>query len=368
MKIKKIEFFKAHIPLKKTFATSLGKRDTTTSIFVRVTNQKGLCGWGECSPFPPIVGETPETCFIVGKMLAEKLLNEDPREVGHVSKLMDRIIFGHTGIKSAIDIACHDLWAKSCDEPLYLTMGGRIEKTIRTDFTISLDSVETMTNDALEKVQEGFKTLKIKLGDDASKDIKRIKSIRQAVGNSIDLRVDANQGWTQKEAIRCLNEMASLNIQYCEEPINKRRYYQLKKVINNSPVKIMADESLMDHVDARKLVKGGYCDYFNIKLGKSSGLYKARKILKVAERYGILCQIGGFVESRLLFTANTHLAHLSDLVRFYDLDSPLFHQFDPIVGGMEYQKNWDIRIPDQPGLGLEVSADFLKECESLTVE
>jgi len=368
MKIRKIEFFKAKIKLKKTFTTSLGRRDFTTSIFVRITTHKGLEGWGECCPFPPILGETPETCFAVGKLLAEKILDEDPEDVDKISEKMDRVIFGNTAIKSAIEIACHDLWAQDSEQPLYKKMGGSADKVIKTDFTISLDSVETMTQDALDQVQRGFKTLKIKLGDNCKTDIKRLESIRAAVGSGIDLRIDANQGWDKDEAIKVLNAVASLNIQYCEEPINKRRYFELKKVINNSPVKIMADECLMDHIDAQKLVRGGYCDYFNIKLGKSSGLCKARKILKLAEKHGILCQIGGFIESRLLFTANCHLAYTSPQIKFFDLDSPLFHDFDPIIGGMEYQPNWEITLPDTPGLGLQVDPDFLKECEYLLVE
>ena len=368
MKIAKIEFFKARIRLKKPFITSLGRREYTTSIYVKITTQKGLIGWGECCPFPPIVGETPETCFAVGKLLAEKILDEAPEDIDKISDKMDKVIYGNTSIKSAIEIACQDLKAKELNLPLYQRLGGSKDKIIKTDFTISLDSIENMTQDAIDQVKRGFTTLKIKVGDNCKTDIKRLESIRAAVGSGIDIRIDANQGWDKDEAIKVLNAVAGLNIQYCEEPINKRRYFELKKVINNSPVKIMADECLLDHVDAQKLVRGGYCDYFNIKLGKSSGIYKARKILKIAEKHGILTQIGGFVESRLLFTANCHLAYTSPQIKFFDLDSPLFHDFDPIIGGMEYQPNWDINIPDTPGLGLEVDSDFLKECETFVVE
>lgn len=368
MKIKQIEFFKAKIKLKKPFITSLGRREFTTSIFVKIITNKDQIGWGECCPFPPILGETPETCFIVGRLIGEMLIDEDPRKIDRIHEIMDRSIYAHTGIKSAIEIACYDIAAKEANLPLYSYLGGKIDKTIKTDFTISLASVEAMTQDAIDQVSRGFETLKIKVGDDYQKDIKRLKSIRQAIGNNIDLRIDANQGWSQKDAIKCLKEIAGLNIQYCEEPINKRRYTELKKVINNCPVKIMADECLLDHVDARKLIKGGYCDYFNIKLGKSSGLFKAQKILNIAEEYGILTQIGGFVESRLVFTANCHLAYTSNQVKFFDFDSPLFHETDPIIGGMVYQKNWEISIPSLPGLGLEVDANFLKECESILVE
>lgn len=368
MKIAKIEFFKAHIKLKKPFITSLGRREFTTSIFIKITTQKGLTGWGECCPFPPILGETPETCFIVGKLLAERLIGDDPCDIEKICSKMDKVIFSNTAIKSAIELACQDLRAKEAGVPVYKQLGGSIDKTIKTDFTISLDTVDAMVEDAVSQVARGFTTLKIKMGDGWKTDIKRLLAIREAVGPRIDLRIDANQGWERDDAIEVLNKVAGLNIQYCEEPINKRRYFELKKVINNSPVKIMADECLLDHIDAQKLIRGGYCDYFNIKLGKSGGIYKAQKILKLSEKYGILTQVGGFVESRLVFTANCHLAYTSPQVKFFDFDSPLFHEFDPIIGGMKYHDNWEITIPDSPGFGMEVDPSFLKECESLRIE
>ena len=304
----------------------------------------------------------------MGKLLSQQLIGKDPRETSELSSLMDRVIYGNTSIKSAIDIACHDLSAKSCDEPLYLHLGGKIEKKIYTDFTVSVNSIDQMVADALELKERGFPSIKVKLGDSGEQDINRIRAIREAVGNEIDIRIDANQGWKVKEAITTLQSISELGIEYCEEPIDKHNYFRLKKIRKNSPLKIMADECLQDHYDARKLIKGNHVDYFNIKLGKSSGLVKAQKIIEEAEEAKIPMQIGGFVESRIVFTANCHLAHTSGLVQFFDFDSPLFHQEDPIIGGMEYQPDWEIRIPESPGLGLEVDKNFLKRCDSLIVK
>jgi L-alanine-DL-glutamate epimerase-like enolase superfamily enzyme len=304
----------------------------------------------------------------VGKLLSQQLIGKDPRETSDISALMDKLIYANTSIKSAIDIACHDLSAKSCDEPLYLHLGGKIEKKIFTDYTVSINTVAQMVQDALAVKARGFKTIKVKLGDGGTQDVQRIQAIREAIGNDIDLRVDANQGWKVKEAIETLEAIKNEGIQYCEEPINRNNYLRLKKIRKQSPIKIMADECLQDHYDARKLIKGNHVDYFNIKLGKSSGLVKAQKIIEEAEEAKIPMQIGGFVESRIVFTANCHLAHTSGLVQFFDFDSPLFHQEDPIIGGMEYQPDWEIRIPDSPGLGLEIEKDFLKRCKSIEVK
>lgn len=368
MKISSIEFYHAKLKLKQPFITSLGYRDHANNMYVRILTDKGVEGWGECSPYAPINGETIETCFHIGGIIAKRLLKKDPREHHHISSLMDQTIHGNTSIKSAIDMACYDISAKYKEVPLYLYLGGSINKKVFTDYTVSVNDVNKMVVDALKIKELGFPSIKVKLGDGKADDVERLRAIREAVGNLIDIRIDANQGWKVKEAIQVLNDIEELNIQYCEEPINRHNYFKLKKVRKNSPVKIMADECLHDHYDARKLIKGDHCDMFNIKLGKSSGIFKAQKIVEEATKAQIPIQIGGFLESRILFTANCHLAHTSDLIQHFDFDSPLFHESDPILGGMEYQENWEIRLPELPGLGLKVDLSFLKTCPSVIIK
>lgn len=367
MKIKSIGFYRAKIQLKHVFTTSLGSRDHNVNVFVKVQTDNGLIGWGECSPNPKITGETADTGMLVGPMLAKSLLDADPSAHEDIMKRMDRVIFGHTGIKSAIDIACYDLAAKAQELPLYAYLGGALDKRIYTDYTVSVDSIDQMVEDALKIKSQGFPAIKIKLGDGKADDVKRVASIREAVGDAIDLRVDANQGWTVKQAIKILNQLNELGVQYCEEPIFRKAYYQLQKVRKRSKTKIMADECLFDHHDAKALIKGGHCDMFNIKLGKSSGLFKAQKIIASANKKGIEMQIGCFMESRLGITASCHLAHSDPLIKYFDFDSPLFHQIDPISGGLAYQKDREIKLPKNSGLGLSVDEDFLKSCDQVMI-
>ncbi len=368
MKIRSIELFLAEIKLKQTFTTSLGSRDYTRNIFVRIKSDNGLIGWGECSPNPKINGETAETCMIIGELLSNALIDQDPREHGRIMVLMDKTIFGNTSIKSALDIACYDLAAKNIGKPLYRYLGGKLNKKIYTDYTVSVSDVDKMVIDALRIKELGFPAIKIKLGDGKGNDVARVKAIRKAVGDQMDLRVDANQGWKVNQAISILNEIEQFGVQYCEEPISRRNYFRLKKVRKKSATKVMADESLFDHYDARKLIKGDHCDMFNLKLGKSSGLLKALKIIHEAEKANMEMQIGGFLGSRIVMTANYHLAHTSDLIKYFDFDSPLFHNVNPVVGGIEYQKDWEIKLSDQPGLGLEVDESFLKGCISKQIK
>ena len=368
MKIDQIELYHASLKLKHPFITSLGYRDHANNVFVRIRTSEGIDGWGECSPYAPINGETVDTCFVVGKLLGEQLLDMDPRQPGGISATMDKIIYGNTSIKSALDIAVHDIAARVKDQPLYAYLGGKLEKQIHTDYTVSVSTIDNMVAAAGDIKAQGFPVMKVKLGDGGPQDVARIEAIRETVGYDIKIRIDANQGWKVKEAIETLKALDPFDIQYCEEPISRYEYPRLKKVRKESPIPIMADESIYDHHDAEKLIEMQLCDMINIKLGKSSGLYKAQKIIQKAERAGIPMQIGGFLESRILFTANCHLAHTSELVRYYDFDSPLFMEEDPVEGGMEYQSDWEICLPDGPGLGLSIKEATLAAYRKLIIK
>ena len=113
------------------------------------------------------------------------------------------------------------------------------------------------------------------------------------------------------------------------------------------------------------LVDGNHCDMFNIKLGKSGGIREALNIISIAEKNNIEMQIGGFLESKIVFTANCHLAYQSDLIKNLDCDSPLFHKKDPVIGGLEYCKDWEMKIHDRPGLNIELDNNFLNSCHKI---
>ena len=142
---------------------------------------------------------------------------------------------------------------------------------------------------------------------------------------------------------------------------------KLRKVRNNSPIPIMADETCGDHHDAERLIALGACDMFNIKLGKCGGLYNALKIINLAEAAAMPLQIGGFTESKLGITAEAHLAHTSDAVLYYDFDTPLMFTEDPVSGGVLYEKNGLVVVPEVPGLGATISDAWLSRMEKVVV-
>lgn len=357
--IARIELSRVRIPLKVPFITSLGPNHEADNVVVVITTRDGIIGHGECSPFWPINGETAETCLAVGHQLGKALLGRDATGIEDAHALMDRLIFANNSIKSAFDIALHDIAAEHAGLSLSAYLGGVKNSALMTDYTVSIGAPEKMAANAVDIVRNGFTVIKVKLGYNGDQDIERIRAIRDAIGPTIPLRIDANQGWDPETAMHVLNALGQFNIQHCEEPIPRWQFMEMRRVKEASPIPIMADESCCDHHDAERLIALGACQRFNIKLGKSGGLFKARKIIALAEAAGMEVQIGGFLESRLAFTASAHLALTSKAVKHCDMDTPLMFTSDPVEGGLRYGPKGELTVPTGPGLGARTAQQWL---------
>ena len=362
--IQAIELYKLFIPLKEPFVISLGTIYNVQNVVVIIRTADGCTGYGECSPYMTINGESVDTCFIVGQYFAQVLKGKNALDIAGCMDSMDKTIYGNCSIKSAFDIALHDIAAQHSGVPLYKFLGGEKNKVLETDMTVSIGDPQKMKDDAVRFQKEGFPAIKVKLGGKKEDDIARIKAIREGIGMSHPLRIDANQGWaTADYAIEVLQSLAQFNIEHCEEPISRHRFMELNKVSNASPIPIMADESCGDEWDAERLIALKSCQMFNIKLGKSSGFYKGKKIAELGAAAGMHMQVGGFMESRLGMTAAAHLALCNGHIHHCDFDTPLMFTEDPVIGGIKYLEKGVIDVPDVPGLGAVIDESYLKDAE-----
>jgi len=355
------------VKLKEPFVISLGSFTHANNVVVVIRTDTGMTGFGECSPFMPINGESMETCLVVGEYLSRSLLGKDPLNIVANATLMEQVIYGNSSIKSAFDIAMYDLAAQEAGLPLYAFLGGKNDKVLETDYTVSLGNKFKMAQDALWIKEQGYQAIKVKLGESLDKDLERIRMIREAVGMEIPLRIDANQGWDTQNAIATLQALGPFHIQHCEEPIPRWNFMDLPLVRSQSPIAIMADESCSDHHDAKRLIDLQACDQINIKLGKSSGIFQALKIIRLAEEAKMHLQIGGFLESRLAFTAAAHLALVSDNIHYCDFDTPLMFTEDPVSGGIAYNSIGVVTVPEVVGLGAWIDEEYLRQLKKIVI-
>jgi L-alanine-DL-glutamate epimerase-like enolase superfamily enzyme len=366
--IQSVEIYKLFIPLKEPFVISLGPIHNVQNVVVIIRTMDGCAGYGECSPYMTINGESVDTCFIVGQYFARLLKGRPALDIAGCIETMDKTIYANSSIKSAFDIALHDIAAQHSGVPLYKFLGGEKNKILETDMTVSIGDPQKMKADAIRFQSEGFPAIKVKLGGRKEDDVARIKAIREGIGMEHPLRVDANQGWgTADYAIEVLQALGEFNIEHCEEPISRYRFMELSKVSAASPIPIMADESCGDEWDAERLISLKACTMFNIKLGKSGGFYKGKKIAQLGAAAGMHMQVGGFMESRLGMTAAAHFALCNDSIHHCDFDTPLMFTEDPVIGGIRYLDKGVIDVSDVPGLGAVIDESYLKEAEGFRI-
>jgi len=368
MQITSIDLFPFSIPLKEPFVISLETITHAHNLLVRInTSEKEIFGWGESSPFRTINGETNQSQLALAPILAREWIGKNPLLIEDRMTELHKALFGNLSLKSAFDMALYDIAAKVVHLPLYKYLGGKKNKKLITDQTVSIDSPEKMVAQANRFLKEGFTHIKVKLGKNPTEDILRIASLREGLGKDTPLRIDANQGWSPEDAILVLKSIEKYNVEHCEQPVHRKDYSGMKKVKDNTNIHIMADESLNDSHDARLLIEQGSCHEFNIKLGKSGGIHEASRIAGIASKANIICQVGCFNESILGITALAHFALTHHIIHYFDMDSPLMMSINPILGGVEYADGGEVILNDEIGIGCDLDQDFLKRLDVVTV-
>jgi L-alanine-DL-glutamate epimerase-like enolase superfamily enzyme len=352
MGIQQIEVYRVTLKYKEPFRIASGATTEATNVVVKLTTDYDVIGWGESSPSKRVTGETAETVIRTLDKIAPKLIGMCPLRIEQDVEIMDTLIGGNPAAKAAVDMALYDVLGKTAGKPLFMLIGG-YRTEVLTDLTLGIKSAREMASDAAKAVKKGFKALKVKLGTDPVEDVERVRMVRQAAGHDIQIRVDANQGWTVKQAIDVLNKIGKFKIQFAEQPVPAENIEGLAEVRRNSPVPVMADESVHSPEDALRLIQAEAVDFINIKLMKCGGILKGRKIAEVAEAANVPCMIGCMSESEIGISAAAHLAAGIKNIQYADLDSDLLLKDRVVRKGGVSIKDSARTFPKSCGLGIE---------------
>ncbi|GGD75038.1 dipeptide epimerase [Lacimicrobium alkaliphilum] len=355
MKITDIKFAMLRVPLNTPFKTALRTVDKIEDVVVIIETDTGHIGYGEAPATAVITGDTHGSIIeAIKTMIKPKLIGEEIENLNRITHLIQGSIVKNYSAKAAVEIAVYDLFAQLYKAPLYKILGGG-EPTLSTDITISVDYIDKMVQDSIEAVNKGFETLKIKVGKDIGVDIERVKAIYAAVEGKALLRLDANQGWTAKEAVYALTRLedAGVRLELVEQPVKGHDLEGMKYITERVHTPVMADESTFGPKEVIELIRMRAADIINIKLMKTGGISNAIRIADIAETYDIQCMIGCMLETSISVSAAVHLAVAkSHVITKVDLDGPSLCAFDPVVGNVKF-KGSDIIIEDQPGIGIE---------------
>jgi L-alanine-DL-glutamate epimerase-like enolase superfamily enzyme len=357
--IEDVEIYPFNVPLREPFHIALGTISAAENILVRLRTREGVMGWGESCPYVPVTSETQATDLAIGKDLATFVRGRDPFTLGAIMAEMDGFSPANASMKAAMEMAVWDICGKLAGQPVYKLLGG-YRDSFETDITIGMGTPAEMASKATKHVAEGFKTLKIKLGEGPEPDTQRMKAIRDAIGYSTKLRTDANQGWNAAETVRALRMMEKYQMQICEQPVPYWNVEGLKFARDNSPTPIMADESVHTPHDAFAVTRENAVDCINIKLMKAGGIMRGAQIATVAAAAGVTCMVGCMEETRVGLTAGAHLVASQKNIVYADLDAFFELSADPVIGGMQV-KDGIVTLPQTPGLGVDIDPAFLSK-------
>jgi L-alanine-DL-glutamate epimerase-like enolase superfamily enzyme len=340
MKITDIRFGMLRVPLKTPFKTALRTVDTIEDIIITVHTDSGHIGYGEAPATAVITGDTHGSIIeAIRKFISPRLIGEDIANLNRITHLIQTALEKNSSAKAAVEIAVYDLFGQLYKAPLYKMLGGG-DPVITTDITISVDYID--------------KSLKIKVGKDIGVDIERVKAIYAAVEGRALLRLDANQGWTAKQAVYALQtlEDAGVRLELVEQPVKAQDLEGMKYVTERVHTPIMADESVFGPTEVIELIRMRAADIINIKLMKTGGLSNAIQIADICGMYEMECMIGCMVETSVSVSAAVHLAVAkANVITKVDLDGPSLCQFNPVVGGVTFNES-EISVTQAPGLGI----------------
>jgi len=338
--------------LREPYTIAYETISSTGNVFLRIETDKGITGYGCAAPDLQITGETTESVLKACEAIVKPTLKGvDPLRIAFQMSKIQKPLKTRPSARALVDIALYDILGKTAGLPVYKLLGG-FRTSIKTCITIGILSVKETVQKAEEFIKQGFKSLKIKGGRDVEADIERLIKVREAVGKAIEIRFDANQGYTLEDSLHFFTATRSVKVELIEQPTPRGKPDLLGRVTQNVPIPIMADESLMNLRDAFRLARRELVDMVNIKLMKCGGISEALHINAVARAANLEVMVGCMDEAALGIAAGLHFALARPNVLYADLDGHLDLIDDPSAGTV-ILKNGILYPKPFPGLGFE---------------
>jgi L-alanine-DL-glutamate epimerase-like enolase superfamily enzyme len=329
----------ARLKLRHTWTTTMSSSAYRDTLQVRF-RRDGITGHGEGAPIVRYQENAVDAEKAV-ESVRDLVTAANPWEFDKLETDIARRLGGQFAAQAALDIALMDWVGRKLGVPLYRYFGLDPKAAPVTTFSIGIDTPEITR----QKVREAaaFPVLKIKVGLDT--DEATIAAVRSVTNKP--LRVDANEGWKDKEvAVRKINWLATQGVEFVEQPMPADMLEETRWVHERAHLPLIADEACRHAGDIPKLI--GIFDGVNVKLDKAGGIRQAFQMIELARALGLKTMLGCMVSSSVSVTA---AAHLSPLVNYADLDGNLLIANDPFVGVQV--KEGKLILPCGPGLGLK---------------
>lgn len=335
------------------FVTALRRTSVVESLLVEVVDTDGCHGFGEAPQVWAVTGDSlagSRAC--VEGPLSGVVVGADPEDLNSLLVRVRAAVVGNLAAKTAVDVALHDLVARRRGVSLPRLLGGTAHR-LPTDVTVPSGDIEALTEAARHRVAEGFGVLKLKVGTDATHDVDRVLAVRNAVGPEPLIRLDANQGWSARDAVRAVSalEDAGADVELVEQPVRAHDIAGLAWVTDRVHTPVMADEAVFGVRDLLAVIERRAADLVNVKLAKCGGLAPARMLLDLAREHDMGTMVGSMMETAVGVGAVASLSAAVGTTLTDDLDAAWWAARPPVRGGVAYDGG-TVVLPDEPGLGI----------------
>jgi len=355
-----VRTYPVRVALRFPFVTSLRTATHAESLLVSVEDSEGNRGWGESPQVYRVTGESVASAqACVSGPLTDAIRHLPADDLAGTTAAVAAAVHANTSAKAAVDVALHDLVATRLGIPLARLLGAPTSRlSVRTDMTLSSGEPDDLAATAVERVAEGFRTLKLKVGTQAG-DVARVRAVADAVGTGIVIRLDANQGWTPKQAVNVMTalESAGVAIELVEQPVPAHDLTGLAFVTDRIATPVLADESVHGLLDLVRLLDLHAADMVNIKLAKCGGLGPAAAMIRLAHAAGMATMVGSMMETHVGVGAAASLVAglcapaTASAWPTPDLDAAWWLTRSPVSGGPTYAGD-RIVLPKAPGQGI----------------
>ncbi|MGZ9584885.1 mandelate racemase/muconate lactonizing enzyme family protein [Paenibacillus marinisediminis] len=372
MHVQKVEAFPLMLPMKRSFAISGGTVGDVSQgaphIYVKVTAENGLSGWGEARPSHRWSYETLETVVsTIRHYLGPALVGKPVHDLQGMHRAMNSMIAagvsgGQPIAKAAVDMALHDLIGKLDNKSLPELWYAEGKSSIELSYLITTREPEEAGSMARHAKEKGYTALDVKIGLNPSQDVAVLEAVK-AEAPELYFRVDANQAYDLPQALRIVKEMARIGVDVFEQPLKANNLLGHAELRRRSDVPIALDESIWSASDMMQAIRLEACDTIVIKLTKMGGLMPAKLCGELAREAGLGLLGGGLTESSIGLTASAHLFNYLGIHIPVDLNGPIFLQDDP-VEDCPIVNEAVVSLPNRPGIGCVISESKLQQYSS----
>ena len=352
MKIVRTETFSEKLPLSRPYEIAFKRIDSVTLHFVRLVTSSHHVGLGSAAP-TDLTGESSDACAqALDDMGQDLLVGKDPRHLRAITGALRHHMPNTPAARAALDMALYDLFARDVEVPV-VDLLGRRHSGLATSVTIGILSLKETLSEAMEHIGRGFRVLKVKLGRNLQDDLSRLRALRAHVGSRVRIRVDANQGYTAREAQILADQARILGLELIEQPLPAAAIDAMRTLPDAHGSLMVADESLQSESDALALAHTPPFGTYNIKLMKCGGITSAMTIADIAALADLHCMWGCMDESVISIAAALHAAYAAPATRYIDLDGSFDLSHDVAKGGFCLREG-RLELLDAPGLGVHL--------------